>query len=166
MNTPHLKVKKPRPNLSVVGWMEHIDLPDLSLSRVKVKFDTGARTSALHAMQIQTFTRDGEPWVRFHVDIEVAPPEHWVEAPIFDIRHIKNTGGVPEERIVIQTSIKIAGRTWPIAVSLTDRSNMRLPMIVGRTALKKQNIAVHTRKTNLAADKRHPMPNGQKGFSK
>lgn len=133
--------------------MEYIDFPDFALHRVKAKFDTGARTSALHAMQIETFDHEGENWVRFHVDIEVAPPDLWIESPVHDTRLIKNTSGVPEERIIIRTPIKIAGRVWPINVSLTDRSNMRLPLIVGRTALKKQNIAVHTRKTNLTSQK-------------
>ena len=153
MKSPQLKVKKPQPDLSVVGWMEFIDLPDLGLNHVKAKFDTGARTSALHASQIETFKRDNGLWVRFHVDIEVAEPDLWIEAPVHDIRHIKNTSGVPEERVVIRTPIKIAGRVWPISVSLTDRSNMRLPMIVARSALKRQNIAVHTRKTNLTSAK-------------
>lgn len=165
MKPPRLKVKKPKPDLSVVGWMEYIDLPELSLVHVKAKFDTGARTSALHAGQIATFSRDGAPWVRFHVDIEVAEPDLWVEAPIHDFRHIRNTSGVSEKRIVILTPIKIAGRIWPISVSLTDRSNMRLPMIVGRSALKGQNIAVHTRKTNLTSVKDQAKPKRQKGFS-
>ncbi len=149
--TPHLKVRKPKPDLSVVGWMEYIDLPGLDLHNVKAKLDTGARTSALHAMQIETYMREDVQWVRFHVDIEVAEPNLWIETPVHDIRHIKNTSGVPEERVIIKTPVIIAGRSWPITVSLTDRSNMRLPMIIGRTALKKQNIAVHTRKTNLSS---------------
>jgi len=158
MNSPHLKVKKPRPDLSVVGWMEYIDLPDLGLNHVKAKFDTGARTSALHATQIETFSYHGIPWVRFHVDIEVAEPDLWIEVPVHDVRHIKNTSGVPEERVVVRTPIKIAGLTWPISVSLTDRSDMRLPMIVGRSALKERNIAVHTRKTNLTSSKGQTKP--------
>lgn len=149
--TPHLKVKKPKPDLSVVGWLEYIALPDLGLHHIKAKFDTGARTSALHATHIETFMRDGQEWVRFNVQIEEDGPDLQLEQPIYDTRHIKNTSGVPEERIVIRTPVHIAGRTWPITVSLTDRSNMRLPMIVGRTALKKQNIAVHTRKTKLTS---------------
>ena len=158
MKTPHLRVNRPRPDISVVGWMEYIDLPDLGLKRVKAKFDTGARTSALHSSQIETFARDGLPWVRFHVDIAVAEPDLWIESPIHDTRHVKNTSGIPEDRIVIRTPVKIAGRIWPISVSLTDRSNMRLPMIVGRSALKKQNIVVHTRKTNLTSAKGRTKP--------
>ena len=147
--TPHLKVKKPKPDLSVVGWMEYIALPELGLDHIKAKFDTGARTSALHATEITTFTRDGVEWVRFCVQLDVDAPDVQLEQTVYDTRHIKNTSGEPEERIVIRTPVMIAGRTWPITVSLSDRSNMRLPMIVGRTALKKQNIAVHTRKTKL-----------------
>lgn len=149
--TPRLKVKKPRSHVSVVGWMEHIDLPDLGLHHVKAKFDTGARTSALHATQIETFFRDGQEWVRFNVHLKDNTPDVHLEAPVHDTRHIKNTSGIPEERIVIRTRVRIAGRVWPISVSLTDRSNMRLPMIIGRSALKKQNIAVHTRSTKLTS---------------
>lgn len=148
----HLNAKKPKPELSIVGWMEHIALPELGLSDIKAKFDTGARTSALHATDIETFMRDGSEWVRFNVQISNDTPQRQLEAPVYDTRHIKNTSGVPQERIVIRTPIVIAGRRWPITVSLTDRSNMRLPMIVGRTALKKQNIAVHTRKTKLTSN--------------
>lgn len=146
-----LKVKRPKSSISVVGWIEHIDLPMLHLRRVKAKFDTGARTSALHTSQIETFTNDaGEEWVRFHVQMKHTDPERWFEAPVHSVRSIKNTSGVPEDRVIIKTPIKIAGQTWPIEVSLTDRSNMRLPMIVGRSALKGRNIAVHTRRTKLS----------------
>jgi hypothetical protein len=149
--TTNPKPKKPKRELTIVGWLEYVALPDLGFDRIKAKFDTGARTSALHATQIETFLRDGEEWVRFNVQFEDAMPRTILEQPIFDKRQIKNTSGVPEERIVIRTPVVIAGRKWRIAVSLTDRSNMRLPMIVGRTALKKQNIAVHTRKAKLTS---------------
>ena len=141
--------KTPKPELVVIGWIEHIDLPDIDLLDIRTKIDTGARTSALHATQIEQFTRDGEQWVRFHVQLTEDLPGVDLEAPVYDLRHIKNTGGVPEERIVIRTTFRIAGRAWPISVSLTDRANMTFPMIVGRSALKRQNIAVHARKANL-----------------
>ncbi|NSX54923.1 ATP-dependent zinc protease family protein [Parasulfitobacter algicola] len=143
------KVKKP--NLMVIGWIEHIDLPDLDLHNLRTKIDTGARTSALHATHIETFTQGEDPWVSFQVQFEDDALSLSMKAPVYDVRHIKNTSGIPEKRIVIRTPLQIAGRIWPISVSLTDRSNMRFPMIIGRSALKKQNIAVHTRRANLAA---------------
>jgi hypothetical protein len=144
-----MKVKKPKQELLVIGWLEHLDLPDLGLNQIKAKIDTGARTSALHAIGIEPFERDGEAWVRFQVQIDEYAPLLWVEARIHDRRQIKNTSGIPEERIVIRTMLKLTNRSWPISVSLTDRTRMTFPMIVGRTALKHHNVAVHTRRANL-----------------
>jgi hypothetical protein len=146
---PDSQPPTPDQGLSVIGWVEFVDLPALDLHRVKAKIDTGARTSALHTAQMEVFTRDGNDWVRFHVQMRETDPERWFEAPVHDLRHIKNTSGIPEERIIIRTLIRLGGQSWPINVSLTDRSNMRLPMIVGRSALRARNIAVHTRRTNL-----------------
>ena len=149
-----LKTKKKRikPDMLVIGWIEHIDLPDLGMLDLRAKIDTGARTSALHATKIQTFERDGEGWVRFKIILSDSADTQIIEAPIYDRREIKNTGGLPEERIVIRTRFRIAQRTWKISVSLTDRSKMTFPMIVGRSALKKQNIAVHTRRAMLTEE--------------
>ena len=133
----------------IIGWIEHLDLPQLGLTQIKVKVDTGARTSALHASCISTSRRDGIEWVRFVVPMGDSDDGREVEAPMHDRRMIRNTSGIAEERITIRTTMRLAGRSWTIPVSLTDRSNMRLPMIVGRTALRGHNIAVHTRRANL-----------------
>ena len=143
------KPKKPKPQLMVIGWIEHIALPALGIPDIRCKIDTGARTSALHADDIERFVKDGEDWVRFDLRLKSHGPATRIEAPIYDIRRIKNTGGIPQERIVIRTTVNLGGREWPISVSLTDRSRMKFPMIVGRSALKNQNIAVHTRHANL-----------------
>ncbi len=148
------KPAKRRPDPLIIGWIEHLDLPELGLLQIKAKIDTGARTSALHADGIEPFMRDGAEWVRFLAQTDDDAPEQWVETPIHDRRAIKNTSGIPEERIIIRTRLKMAARSWVIPVSLTDRSNMRFPIIVGRTALKHHNIAVHTRRANLIAGSR------------
>jgi hypothetical protein len=145
-----LKSKERR--LLVIGWMEHVSLPALGLENVKAKIDTGARTSALHAVGIETFFRGDTEWVKFQVPMEGISPALCVEAPVHDRRLIKNTSGVPEERIIIRTQLKLMDQSWPISVSLADRNNMRFPMIVGRTSLKKRNIAVHTRRANLTTE--------------
>jgi hypothetical protein len=146
------KMKKTMSDLLVIGWMEHLDLPLLGLRQIKAKIDTGARTSALHATRIETFKHEAADWVRFQVQVDEKSPELWAEAPIHDRREIKNTSGIPEERIVIRTKLKLIDRSWMISVSLTDRSKMRFPMIVGRTALRNHNIAVHTRRANLTVN--------------
>lgn len=149
---------RPKRDLLIIGWIEHLDLPQLGLTQIKVKVDTGARTSALHATYIYTFWRDGIEWVRFVVPLDDSENGPEVEAPVHDRRIIKNTSGMSEERITIRTKMRLAGRSWTIPVSLTDRSDMRLPMILGRTALKGHNIAVHTRRANLTRAMGHNCP--------
>ncbi|MFO6466035.1 ATP-dependent zinc protease [Jannaschia sp. KMU-145] len=136
-------------NLLVVGWMERVSLPALDLTDIKAKIDTGARTSALHADMMEEFERDGVPWLRFRIRHNGARSQRIHEHPVLDRRAVKNTSGIPEDRHVIRTPLLIAGHRWLIDLSLTDRSRMRSPMIVGRTALSAHNVAVHTRRTRL-----------------
>jgi len=126
----------------VIGWQERVDLPLLGLTRLKAKIDTGARTSALHATEIEEFERDGGPWVRFHSRFDDDTQDRAVEAPVHDRRDITNTGGVPEPRLIIRTRFRIARRAWKIDLSLTERSEMTFRMIVGRTALRGHSIVV------------------------
>lgn len=134
----------------LIGWQERVDLPLLGLKNLKAKIDTGARTSALHATDITTFQKKGIPQVRFHTYFDDDAHDVVVDCPIHDRREITNTSGIPEERIVIRTKFRIAGRLWKIDLSLTDRSGMKSRMIVGRTALRGHKIAVHPGKRNLA----------------
>ncbi len=140
--------KEPRPP-AIIGWIEMVSLPDLDLPSIKAKIDTGARTSALHATDIEPFVKDGASWLRFRTLISDDVPSHLIEAPIHTERAIKNTSGIPEDRFVIRTKMKIGKRSWAIDLSITDRANMTFPMIIGRAALKNHNIVVHTRKAYL-----------------
>lgn len=137
---------------TVIGWREKISLPDLDLIDFAVKVDTGARTTALHATNVETFQKDGVDWVRFTPDFFIGDASPRV-AEIHETREITNTGGVPEERIVIRTRLLIAGRIWKIDVSLADRAPMRFPLILGRSALKGHNISVHTGRSYLVSER-------------
>jgi hypothetical protein len=118
----------------VVGWREWVGLPDLGIARVMAKMDTGARTSALHANSIEVFQVDGASWLRFDVtgEAETVP---WHEAPLADRRLVRSSNGETELRYVIRTGLCLAGRNWPIEISLTNRERMELPMLIGRGAL-------------------------------
>lgn len=134
-----LKKKKKYP---IVGWREWVCLPDLGLARIKAKIDTGARTSALHAFSLQPFVENGKNRIRF----DIHPLQHNTElvvtcvADIVDKRLVTDSGGHEEERYVIETPITIAGQTWPIEITLTERENMLFRMLLGRRALRKHFI--------------------------
>jgi hypothetical protein len=123
---------------ALVGWREWAALPELGLERIKVKVDTGARTSALHTFRVLAFDRDGRPWVRFWVHpLQRSDAAVMVcEAPVVDRRLVRDSGGHQELRYVILTPVKLGGARWPIEVTLTDRDSMGFRMLLGRTAIR------------------------------
>jgi len=121
-----------------LGWEEWIGLPDLALPAIKAKIDTGARTSALHAVAIEPFGTDKNPQVRFimHPDPHDPDIEVICSAKVKDRRMVTSSNGVAESRYVIETNIEIGGQIWPVEVSLTNRESMGYRMLIGRSALK------------------------------
>ncbi|POP53426.1 ATP-dependent zinc protease family protein [Zhongshania marina] len=123
---------------TILGWREWISLPDLGISGIKAKIDTGARSSSLHAIDIQTITVDGEQWVEF----KVQPLQHQTDAPLHcrapikDYRQVTDSGGHRSMRYVIETTINIGSEQFTAEVTLADRSQMMFRMLLGRTAMK------------------------------
>jgi len=145
-------VKKRRPAIAadIIGWREIVSLPELGVFDMRAKIDTGARTSALHAEEQELFNRDGRRWVRFRVPASRHHTDYRVEVPILDEREIKNTSGVPENRVVIRTLLHLGTHHWHVDVSLADRSNMGFDMILGRTAIRRHNVLVNAGRSFLA----------------
>jgi len=121
----------------ILGWEEWIALPELGLPAIKVKVDTGARTSALHAVFVEPFGSRRAPKVRFGVhpirgkaDVEIV-----CEARVVDQREVRSSNGERERRYVISTPLRIADREWPIEVTLTNRDTMVYRMLLGRQAI-------------------------------
>ncbi len=100
---------------TVLGWREWIALPDLGVDRIKVKIDTGARTSALHAFRITPVTRDGVLYVRFflHPVQDRRRPEIACEAPVIDDRVVVSSNGERQHRYVIETLARDRRRNPP-----------------------------------------------------
>jgi hypothetical protein len=119
-----------------VGWRELVKLPELGLSNIPAKIDTGARTSSLHGEVIDEFTRDGERYVRFMVDYGGERNE--CEAVHVDIRGITSSNGETQQRYVIKTPLIIGETRFRAEISLADRSDMKFPMLIGRSSLRRR----------------------------
>ena len=140
----------------VLGWREWVELPDLELGRIKAKVDTGARTSCLHAFELETFEKDGESWVRFKVHPVQRDDAHVVEceAPVSDQRPVTDSGGNTEQRYVIVTRLRLGAWEGPVEMTLTSRDTMRFRMLIGRTTMKAGGFVVNPSLSYLTGQKR------------
>ena len=128
----------PKKLLPAVGWRELVDLPGIALTGIPAKIDTGARTSSLHARVLDDFERDGQHFVRFAVDWDDIA--HEGEAVRVDVRGITSSNGETQNRYVIKTPLRIGNVEFRAELSLADRSDMKFPMLIGRTALRRRFV--------------------------
>lgn len=144
-----MKKTRKRPAKLIVGWRETVVLPDLGLPAFKAKLDTGARTTAIHANHISVETIDGQDWVTFHPCHMGLPDAQLCRMPLHAKRAIKNTSGVPQERLIIRTRLHLADRKFLVDLSLADRGDMTYPMIIGRTAIRGHRLLVDSGRSFL-----------------
>ncbi len=143
--------------LPVIGWQEWVRLPRLGVDAIKAKIDTGAATSAIHAWHIEPFEKNGEEWVSFELH-PLQKNNRFVvpgQAKIKDMRPIKNSGGMVQNRYIIQTFMHIGLMKWRIELSLTKRDDMGFRMLLGRQALRGR-LLVDPENAFLLSSSDHP----------
>lgn len=116
-----------------VGWREWVWLPELDIGPIKAKLDTGARTSAIHAYDIQ---RDGDQ-LSFKVHTIQGRDDFFIQATaaFVEERLVRDSGGKQTLRPIIRTPLRMGSQEWPIELSLIDRSDMKVRMLIGRSAV-------------------------------
>ena len=135
----------------VIGRNDKIDLPELHLFELDAKIDTGAFTSAIHYHHAEVIDRDGKKVLHFTL-LDPTHPDYNDRSFYFEEfqeRHIKNSFGVSEERFIITTVITIFGKDYTTDFSLSNRGNLKFPILLGRKLLKR-GFVVDVSKTNLS----------------
>ena len=117
--------------IKLIGRRELVSFPEFNLTQVEAKIDTGAYTSSIHCKHIRLNKLQLE--VTFENN-SVFTFNH------FTLKKIKNSFGEMEERYVIKTIIQIARKKIHTTISLSDRANMRYPVLIGRRLLKNKFI--------------------------
>lgn len=122
----------------VIGWREWVALPVFGVRTIKAKVDTGARTSSLHAFDLESFKRGKKEMVRFkiHPEQRSSKREKTVEAAVHEWRRVRSSSGEAELRPVILTTIEIFEESWEVELTLTQRDAMGFRMLLGRQAVR------------------------------
>lgn len=126
---------KKRTELKTIGRTVKIDVPDWNIFEIDAKIDTGAYTSSIHCHHIA-------PMLDNRVRFNLLDPSHddyngkMIELPIYKLKTVKSSNGKSEERFIIQATIVLEGQKIKAQFSLTDRSGMRYPLLIGRRLLR------------------------------
>lgn len=135
----------------IIGKKDKADFPELKLYNLDVKIDTGAYTSSIHCGDIHLEDKDGETYLNF----TLLDPTHkkfkgrQLSVSKFEKKNIKSSNGKTESRYIISSKIVLFGKTYNIDLSLTDRGDMRYPVLIGRKLLNKKFL-VDTSLTNVS----------------
>lgn len=124
----------------VLGWVENVRLlPSRML--MKAKLDPGARSSAIHAEDVEEFVaQDGRRMVRFTIlqDHDDPVSERVIlERPLVREVNIKlrNTDR-NDQRLMVRLEFCLAGERHNALFSLTNRRNFNYPILLGREFLR------------------------------
>lgn len=133
-------MKAPMASSTVIGWREWIALPQLELIQLRAKIDTGARTAALHAKDLNYQQIEGVDYVSFVLPFD---DDRRVSLPVHGKRRVRNTGGVPEVRTTVCTEMVLGDKRWPVVIALSNRDNMLNPIILGRTSVRGRKLTIN-----------------------
>ena len=129
-------------NQKIIGSFAPVTLPDFGDIEVVAKVDTGAYSGAVHCEDISVVERDGTRFLKFRPYSHENPE---IETSAFHERFVRSSTGHRVSRYLIDTTILIDGVEYPIAIGLSDRSELKFQVLLGRRFLREQNILVDTR---------------------
>ena len=134
-----------------IGRIDKADFPELFLEDIDVKIDSGAYTSSIHCENIEEIIKNDVPFIKF----KLLDPEH----PLYNNKEfstknyksktVKSSNGISEKRFLVETEIKIFNEIFPIHLTLSERKDMKFPILLGRKFLNKKFV-IDTAKKDLS----------------
>lgn len=128
--------------MKIIGRIDKADFPELNLRNINIKVDTGAFTSSIHTHDVKEIELNGEK----HIEFKLLDPSHpkyeniIFKVKSYEVKTLKSSFGNSEQRFIIKTNILIFDQEYPIEMSLSDRSDMKFPVLLGRKFLNKRFI--------------------------
>ena len=133
--------------LTPLGWREWVFLPSYNSFKLKAKIDTGARTSSIHATNIQIYRKGNSERVKFQIYQSESFLD--IDTKLVSYKKIKSSFGQTETRPTVNMKIQIGRETWLTKITLAQRSKLTYPMLIGRNTLNKKYI-IHSHRSYLA----------------
>ncbi|MBN2807380.1 MAG: ATP-dependent zinc protease [Prolixibacteraceae bacterium] len=135
----------------IIGRKDLANFPELELENIAVKIDTGAFTSSIHCDKIEEIEHEGESAIRFQL---LDPTHEWYNGKTFvfkkyKLKKIKSSSGHSELRYIIRTKIELFRKIYPVELSLSERGDMKYPVLLGRKLLRKRFL-IDPSKQNLS----------------
>lgn len=137
--------------LITIGRTDIIDLPELDLTNIECKIDTGADTSSIHCHRVQIKEKDGKEYLTFKLLDPKHPDYQKKDYEIYNFkeRRVRSSNGQLQYRYVIKTTVILFNKKIKAEFTLTDRGKMKYPILIGRKLLNK-NFVVDVSKLNLS----------------
>lgn len=141
---------EPAHSTTIAGWREWVGLPAAGVPWIKAKLDTGARTSSVHAYDVEVLDTGADERVRFRIRPwqQSSADAVVVECPVHDRRTVRSSSGHAEERIVVLMEVAIMGRVVIAEMTLSNRDAMGFRMLIGRQTLR-HGFVVDSRRSFL-----------------
>ena len=144
------KKKNTKTSLTPLGWREWVFLPSYNYFKIKAKIDTGARTSAIHATNIQIYRKNDSEMVRFQIYQSQSFLD--IDTKLISYKKIKSSFGQTETRPTVYMKIQIGAEIWSTEITLAQRAKLTYPMLIGRNTLNKRHI-IHSHRSYLAGSR-------------
>ncbi|GGH00883.1 ribosomal protein S6 modification protein [Polaribacter pacificus] len=126
----------------LIGRFDKIDFPEFNLFEIEAKTDTGAFTSSIHSHKIEEFTVDDQNFIKFTLldPTHIHYNEKVYQTKNYSKKLVKSSNGLSEERFVIKTTVVLFNEIYPIELTLSERSDMKYPILLGRKFLNNKFI--------------------------